>query len=134
MYEFTLPLSGHLLAAGGHLHEHGMSLRIEDAETGNVIVRVISDRAPDGTVRGVSRHLFGIFSEGPRLLAQHRYLLVVSYENPTSDSLPAVMGVFGGLFVPDHPEQWPQLVRSNPMYLADLAGWEEGMPAPAAGR
>jgi hypothetical protein len=131
VYAFTLPLSGHLLAAGGHLHEHGLSLRIEDAETGDVVVRVVSHRAPDGTVVGVSRRLFGLFGEGPHLLAQHRYLLVVSYENPTSDSLPAVMGVFGGLFVPDHPDQWPRLVRSDPMYLADLQGWENGMPAGA---
>jgi hypothetical protein len=32
-----------------------------------------------------------------------------------------VMGVFGGLFAPDHPEEWPAVNKTNPDYLRDLA-------------
>src|SRR5205807_491889 len=60
-YAFTLPVSGHLLAASGHLHEFGSSIRLEDAETGAGIVRVVARRDPNGTVLSVSRKLFGIF-------------------------------------------------------------------------
>ncbi|HEY6808819.1 MAG TPA: hypothetical protein VI160_08520, partial [Gemmatimonadales bacterium] len=90
-------------------------------------VRVVSRRAPDGTVTGVSRRLFGIFGMGPHLAANRRYLLVVRYENSTTDSLSGVMGILGGLFIPDEGVRWPRLDTSDPMYLADLRGWEEGM-------
>src|SRR5437660_2950938 len=42
VYEFTLPISGHLLAAGGHLHAYGASIRLEDAETGRLVTRVVA--------------------------------------------------------------------------------------------
>lgn len=128
MYAFTLPVGGHLLAASGHLHEFGASVRLEDAETGDVIVRVVAHRDSNGTVREVSRKLFGIFGEGPHLEAQHRYLLVVSYENPTRDTLTGMMGLLGGLFVPDDLADWPALDRHDPTYLADLRFWENALP------
>ncbi len=127
-YAFDLPVSGRLLAASGHLHEHGGSVRLEDAETGDVIVRVEARREPDGTVRNVSRKLFGIFDDGPHLEAHHRYLMVVTYDNPTRDTLSGMMGLMGGLFVPDDVTAWPVLDRSDPRYLADLKGWEQQIP------
>jgi hypothetical protein len=128
-YVFTLPMSGHLLVVGGHLHEFGSSVRLEDAETGERIVRVVAHRDADGTVRSMSRKLFGLFGEGPHLLAGHRYLLVVTYDNPTADTLSGVMGLLAGLFVPDDMTGWPALDRSDPMYARDLAFWESTMPA-----
>ncbi len=121
-------MSGRLLAASGHLHEHGSSVRLEDAETGDVIVRVEARREPDGTVRNVSRKLFGIFNDGPHLEAHHRYLMVVTYDNPTRDTLSGMMGLMGGLFVPDDVTAWPILDRSDPRYLTDLKGWEQQIP------
>lgn len=128
-YTFTLPVSGHLLAMGGHLHEFGSSVRLEDAETGERIVRVVAHRDRDGTVRAMSRKLFGLFGQGPHLWAGHRYLLVVSYDNPTPDTLSGVMGLLAGLFVPDAMTGWPALDRTDPMYVRDLAFWESTMPA-----
>jgi len=130
-YGFTLPSSGHLLALGGHLHAYGSSLRLEDAETGATIARVVARRDPDGTVRGMSRSIFGAFGEGPRLLAGHRYRVVATYDNPTPDTLRGMMGVVGGLFLPDDPGTWPALDPGAPTYIRgrDLRVWEAGMDA-----
>src|SRR2546428_12172190 len=32
-FEFTPPVSGHLLGVSGHLHDHGVLVRLEEAET-----------------------------------------------------------------------------------------------------
>jgi len=127
-YTFELPLSGRLLAVSGHVHEHGRSVRLEDAESGDVIVQVVAHREADGTVRNVSRKLFGIFGDGPHLKAHHRYRLVVTYDNPTAEPLTGMMGLLGGLFVPDDMTAWPALDRRDPTYLVDLNVWEARMP------
>jgi len=128
VYAFSLPVAGRLLAASGHLHEFGASVRLEDAETGDVIVRVVAHHDPDGSVRDVSRKLFGIFGDGPHLEPHHQYLMVVSYDNPTPVTLTGMMGLLGGLFVPDNLADWPALDRHDPMYLADLRFWENALP------
>ena len=134
VFAFTLPVSGRLLAVSGHLHRYGTSLRLVNAESGAGIVSVLARRDSDGTVRAMSRHLFGIFGEGPHLTAGQRYTLVVSYDNPTPDTLRGMMGVLGGLFVPDDPAAWPALDRSNAIYIRgrDLRIWESAMSRPSA--
>ena len=39
-FEFTLPVGGRLLGVGGHMHDYGVGVRLEDAETGKVITSV----------------------------------------------------------------------------------------------
>src|SRR5215210_1657789 len=43
-HEFTLPVGGRLLGVGGHKHDYGVGVRLEDAETGKVITRVVATR------------------------------------------------------------------------------------------
>lgn len=127
-YAFTLGTSGRLLGLGAHLHQWGSSVRLEDAETGKVIGRMEARRDADGEVVSVSRKLYGVFGEGPHLEGGHRYLLVVSYDNPTRDTVHGVMGYLGGLFVPDDLRKWPVIDTANAEYLKDLHGWESGLP------
>ena len=47
----------------------------------------------------------------------------------TSVACAAVMGLLGGLFVPDDMTAWPALDRGDPTYLVDLNVWEARMPA-----
>jgi hypothetical protein len=129
---FTVGTSGHLLGLGGHLHQWGSSVRLEDGETGEVIGRMVARRDANGTMEGVSRQLFGVFGEGPHLVGGHRYLLVVSYDNPTRDTVAGVMGYLAGLFVPDDPAKWPVIDKTNADYLKDLHGWESGLPKETA--
>lgn len=121
-YAFTLPIGGHLLAASGHLHRGGVSVWIQDGETGRVIARSDSRRDSTGQVLGMSRTLFGARGWGPHLDAHHRYLLVAVYDNPTAEPLKSVMAIFAGLFAPDHPGAWPAADPGDPLYQADLAG------------
>ena len=84
---------------------------------------------PNGTVLSVSRKLFGIFGEGPHLRAGRRYLMIVSYDNPTADTLRGMMGLLGGLFVPDDLTGWPAVDRSDVAYIRDVKYWESAMPS-----
>jgi len=120
-YEFSVPLAGHLLAAGGHLHDYGAGLRLEDAQSGKTLVRIRPKRAPDGRVLGMSRQLFGVRGRGPKLRPDRTYRLVVEYDNPTGTPAPHVMGSIAGLFVPDDLRQLPALNPDDPAYRADAA-------------
>lgn len=132
---FSFPVSGHLLAASAHLHAWGASVRLEDSASGRVIADIGVDRAPNGEVRKASRQLFGIWGMGPHLEAGHRYRIVAIYDNPTDTTLSGLMGLLGGLFAPDHPEQWPALDRADTTYLEDLKGFlmaDRTRPTPIA--
>jgi hypothetical protein len=132
-YEFSMPLAGHLLAAGGHLHDYGTELRLEDTRSGKTLVRIRPKRAPDGRVVGMSRQLFGTHGQGPRLRTDRTYRLVVEYDNPTGVPLPHVMGSIAGLFVPDDVRRLPALDPADPAYQADaawLARIKSGVAAP----
>lgn len=120
-YEFSVPLAGHLLAAGGHLHDYGAALRLEDVRSGKTLVRIRPKRAPDGRVVGMSRQLFGTRGRGPRLRTDRTYRLVVEYDNQTGAPLPHVMGSIAGLFVPDDVRRLPAIDPDDPAYRADAA-------------
>jgi hypothetical protein len=117
---FTMEVSGRLLAVGGHLHDYGKELRLEDVATGKVLAQVNAERRPDGTVSGVSHGLYGITGRGPHLIAGRQYRLVAVYQGSPKDSIIGAMGLMGGIIAPDRYSEWPKLDRSNPDYLIDL--------------
>jgi len=117
---FTVGTSGRLLAVGGHLHDYGKEIRLEDPSTGRVLARVRAERRPDGTVLGVDHGLYGVLGRGPHLVAGHQYRLVAVYQGSPADSIRGAMGVMGGIFAPDHYRRWPAIDRHNPDYLIDL--------------
>jgi hypothetical protein len=119
--EFVVPASGHLRHLGGHLHDFGVELRLEDAETNKVLARLRADRAPDGTVRDVGRTRFFFKRNGLRLLANHRYRVVAVYENPRCASVTGGMGLLVGVFAPDNVSQWPAVDVTDAGYRTDLA-------------
>jgi hypothetical protein len=128
--EFTVPVSGRVLGVGGHMHDHGVELRMEDASTGKVLARVHTLHDKTGAVIGVSRQLLAVKGRGVHLRAGHVYRLVSVYENKTSQPVRGVMGLMGGLFAPDDLRDWPKLDRTNKEYLRDIAV----TPAPKTGR
>jgi hypothetical protein len=121
-YEFTLPMSGRLLGVGGHLHDYGVRVRLEDAETGKVLTVVDASRDSAGKVTKVSRNLFGVSGEGLKMKANHRYRVVGVYENPTGETLVrGAMAHMAGLFTPDDLDDWPRIDTSNPQYQRDMS-------------
>jgi len=120
-HEFVLPVSGRLLGVGGHLHDYGVRVRLEDAESGKVLAEVVATRDSAGKVSKVSRKLFGVTGDGLKLEADHRYRVVGEYENPTGHTLiRGAMAHMSGLFAPDDMSDWPKIDASNPDYRRDL--------------
>jgi hypothetical protein len=131
---FTMEVSGRLIAVGGHLHDFGKEVRLEDVASGKIVARVEAKRTPNGEVIGVSHGLYGILGRGPHLVAGRRYRLVAVYEGSPTDSIRGAMGLMGGIFAPDHYAKWPKLDRTNPDYLIDLNPKRRPVVAAAAGR
>jgi hypothetical protein len=120
-HEFVLPVSGRLLGVGGHLHDYGVRVRLEDAESGKVLAEVVATRDSAGKVSKVSRKLFGVTGDGLKLKGDHRYRVVGEYENPTGHTLTrGAMAHMSGLFAPDNMSDWPKIDASNPDYRRDL--------------
>ena len=121
-YEFTLPTGGRLLGIGGHLHDYGTRVKLEDAQSGKMLTEVVATRAPDGKLVKVSRKLFGVRGSGLRLKTNRRYRIVAEYDNPTGETrVKGAMASMVGIFVPDDIERWPSVDPRDPTYRRDLA-------------
>lgn len=106
-FEFRLAGSGRILAIGGHLHDHGVSLRLEDVTTGKVLVDLQPIRNPDGQITGMPTRVPGAAGDGILLKAGRPYRLVARYDNPTGETLAdGAMGVMIGIFAIDAPNRW----------------------------
>jgi hypothetical protein len=115
--EVSPAVSGQVLAMGGHLHRYGVSLRIEDAKTGDILWETFARRSADGTVLEVPNKVL-VLSGSFDLVAGLRYRVVAVYENPTGRTLPlAAMGTVGGVIRP--VGSWPEVDRSDPAYRWD---------------
>lgn len=125
-YEFSVPVGGRLLGISGHLHDYGVAVRLEDAETGKVITQVNGKRQPDGKVTGMERKLFGVLGRGLKLRSDKRYRVVGIYDNPTGETIPlGAMAEIVGLYVPDDMALWPKLDPNDPTLQLDLASLAE---------
>lgn len=121
-HEFTLPVSGRLLGVGAHLHDYGLDVRLEDAETGKVLTSVKAKRLPDGRVTEVGRNLFGVSGEGIRMVAGHRYRVVGRYDNPGKETIVnGAMAHLTGIFSPDDMSKWPKINPDHPDFQRDVA-------------
>jgi hypothetical protein len=119
--EFTLPVGGHLRALGGHLHDYGVELRLEDVASGKVLARIAATRTADGRVTDVGRTRFRLKRRGLRLDAHRSYRIVGVYDNPTASPIRGAMARLAGVFTPDDVRGWPALDRTDPQYRADRA-------------
>jgi len=121
-HEFTLPVGGRILAAGGHLHDYAKFVRLEDAESGKVLLDLPAKTDSLGKLKGVPTRLLGIKGDGLRLQANRRYRVRADYDNPTGDILKqGAMALIVAAFVPDDPAKWPELDPNEPGILTDMA-------------
>ena len=124
-FEFVMPIEARMLGVGGHMHDYGESLRLEDVETGRVVFELRAHKDSAGMVLSIPRELYGVAGRGRKLEQGRRYRLIATYDNPTGKMIPlGGMGEVGiGLTVED-PEQWPALDRTDPDIAGDLANLE----------
>jgi hypothetical protein len=122
--EFVMPIDGRLIGIGGHLHEYGVSLRLEDARMQRVLfrLRATPDAASRVAVRQkVFRKWLGLRDARLRLDAGRRYRLVAEYDNPTGEPIEGAMAHIAGLFAPDDASDWPPLDLTEPDIQEDIA-------------
>jgi hypothetical protein len=119
--EFTLPAGGWLRMLGGHLHDYGVELRLEDAESNKVLARVRGKRTADGRLVKVSRTRFVMKRRGLRLRANHRYRVVAVYDNPTGRAIPGgAMGFLAGAFIPENVGALERVEAGDATFARDV--------------
>lgn len=120
-HEFVVPTEGRILGVSGHLHQYGKEVRLEDAGNGKVLARVSARQRPDGSVRKMERHLFGVAGDGLKLKAGKRYRVVAVYDNPTGETLvKGAMGSMVGIFAPSDVRRWPAIEANDTTFQRDL--------------
>ena len=121
-FEFVAPLGGRIIGAGGHLHDGGAEVRLEDVESGNVLVRLRGVHDAEGRLVRVERKLYGITGRGRKVEAGRRYRVVAIYQNSSGEPMVAGgMASLGLAFVPDRLEAWPHLDPDSDAVRLDLA-------------
>jgi hypothetical protein len=120
--EFTLPVGGRVRAMGGHAHDYAVELRLEDAVTNTVLVRLTTKRDAEGHIESLSTDRFVFTWGGLHLDADRRYRVVGVYDNPTCATIPrGGMAFLAGPFAPDDMSRWPVVDRNNPLFQQDYA-------------
>jgi hypothetical protein len=121
-YEFELPVGIRIIGVGGHLHDYGSAVELQDGKTGKVLVRLKAKRDKEGHVEGVGRFIFGFNSDALHLEANHPYRVVAQYDNPTKETFrDGGMGHINGAIVPDDISKWPALDPNDPLVRKDIA-------------
>lgn len=121
-HEFTMPMDGRVLGVGGHLHDHALEVRLEEAESGRVIARLETRRDSAGRLLGIPRRLFGVSGSGKALEGGRRYRVVAVYDNPTGRTLRGGgMAAIAMGFTPARMADVPALDSSAAAVAADLA-------------
>src|SRR5690606_38333091 len=80
-------ISGRLLGVGGHLHDYGVLLRLEDVTAGKVIWEAEPILDESGSVVGMPMKKF-FWRLGVPIRADHVYRLTAFYDNPTGRMIP----------------------------------------------
>lgn len=114
--------SGRILGMGGHLHDHAVELRLEDATTGEVLWRTRPIVEGERRVVAMPQETFLLRWGLPGLPVDddHLYRLVAVYDNPSGDTIPnGAMGAVGGILMPTGDAPWPRL-HPTAMLRADL--------------
>lgn len=124
--EFVMPVSGRVLVAGGHLHDYGVELRLEDTGKQETVfaLEAVTDSA--GHMQHIPLSVPGVIGSGRPLEAGRHYRLTVVYDNPTGDVIPeGAMGEMALLFAPDDSPVALQVDRSQAEIIADIESLTE---------
>lgn len=119
-FDFTVPASGYLIAVTGHLHDYGKSVRLEDAESGKVMLSLAAKTDSAGRILSIQHKIFLL--RPVRLREGHHYRVVAEYDNPLRKTLvDGAMANILGVFAPDSMSQWPAINPDDPTFKKDIA-------------
>lgn len=125
-------VDGRIMGMGGHLHEYGTELRLEDVTEGRVMWRTTPVLDESGDVAAMSHDRF-IWRLGLPIRADHTYRLTAVYDNPTGTTIAeGGMGALGGIVMPARNVVWPSVDTTDPQYTLDnelvyRGGMDDGM-------
>jgi hypothetical protein len=121
--EFKMPINGRIIGAGGHLHDYGTGLKLEEL-TGDgtkALLQLDTRRDKDGKLIGVDRKFPGVSGPGIKLTAGRSYRMSGNYRNPTGETLErGAMVHLILLFAPDSVGEWPGVDISDADYAKDI--------------
>jgi len=133
-YDFTMPITGRIIGAGGHLHDYGTGLQlldVTDPTSTRTVLKIGAKSNKDGQLLSLDRLLPGVTGKGLRMEQGRNYRMTAQYQNPTGEEIDkGAMVHMILLFAPDKPEQWPALQTDNADYKTDLH-WLETRVMPA---
>ena len=123
--DFKLPIGGRIIGVGGHEHDYGTGLILQDVTDSarkHDVVRVATRLNAKGQLLSIERLLPGITGDGIRLQEGHTYRLIGSYNNPTGAAIDkGAMIHMALLYVPDRADQWPKLDPADADWQKDMA-------------
>jgi hypothetical protein len=109
--EFTLEHSGRLIGVGGHLHDYGQQLTLEDLTRHKTIATLHSKLDPQGHILSMPVLLF-TDRGGYALPKGEEVKVTATYDNLTGKPLPeGAMGIVVGYFLPDNDRGMASLSR-----------------------
>jgi hypothetical protein len=112
-------VAGRVLAIGGHLHQYGTALRLEDVTARTVIWEGRPQLDREGRVVAMPSARF-LWTLGVPLRPDHVYRVTAEYDNTSGQTIPGgAMGALGGVLVPDDPSRWPGVDPSSPELKLD---------------
>ena len=118
-WEGSPAVDGRILAVGGHLHDYGDWIRLEDVTAGRVIWETGPEVDGEGRTVGVPTSRLW-WRGGVRIRRDHVYRISVQYSNPLRHPAPdGGMGAIGGIIIAA-AEDWPEFSREHPDYVQDL--------------
>ncbi len=113
-------ISGRVYALGGHLHQFGVSLKLEDLTAKKVVWSTAAVTDAEGKIVRIPSNRFPKL--GVRIEAGHLYRVTSEYNNTTGEAIGSGgMALVGGLFIPDRNSAWPSVDGSDATYQKDVA-------------
>jgi hypothetical protein len=120
-WEARPAIAGRILGLGGHVHQYGTSLRLEDMTARKVIWAARPVIGNDGQITAMPMKKF-ITSLGVPVYPWHIYRVTAEYDNTSGQAIPGgAMGALGGVLIPSRPSRWPAVDRNDPQLKLD---WE----------
>jgi hypothetical protein len=121
--DFSMPIAGRIIGAGGHLHDFGTGLTLAEVRGSreHKVIELRTQLDSAGRLRAVDRKFPGIRGDGIRLARGRTYRMTGSYDNRTGQTLPkGAMVHLILLFAPDQLEEWPRVDPGESDFARDL--------------
>ncbi len=107
---FRLGYPGVLLGVGGHLHDFGQSVRLQDLTRQQEVAELKAELDSEGRIRSMPIANFAARG-GYRMNRGDTFEVTANYQNPGAEEPQSAMGIAVGYFLPDDDSEMAELRR-----------------------